>query len=149
MTARWKWILAIAGLLAGNVIAMAALAVAANRGKAQVIPDYYARATRYEGELTRSAESRELGWRVDVVAADGAIDAVVSDATGQPIDGAIVRITGYQRAHASEVLDIVLAAAAPGHYRGAMPGRLGAYDLVASVDTGTAHFTQRVVVEAR
>ena len=41
MSPRTKWILAIVGLLVGNVLAMVALAVAANVGKSEVIPSYY------------------------------------------------------------------------------------------------------------
>jgi nitrogen fixation protein FixH len=149
MTARWTWLLAIVGLLLANVIAMVILAVVANRGAAQVIPDYYARATHYDDELTSSSQSEALGWRVDVSVTGGVLDATVSDAAGAPITGATVRITGYHRAHAADVLDVVLAATADGHYRGAMPPRRGSYDLVAGVDARGAHYTHHVVVEAR
>lgn len=149
MTARWKWLLAIAGLLVANVIAMVTLAVAANHGGAQVIPDYYAKATHYDDELDSSSRSRALGWRVDVAVAGDAIDATVIDASGAPITGATVRITGYQRAHASEVVDVALIATTAGHYRGAMPRRRGWYDLVVWVDARDAHYTNRVVVELR
>ncbi|HEX3757695.1 MAG TPA: FixH family protein [Kofleriaceae bacterium] len=149
MTARWKWLLAIAGLLAANVVAMGILAVVAHRGGAQVIPDYYARAAHYDDELVSSSQSRALGWRVDVSVTGNAIDATVVDASGAPIDGAAVRITGYQRAHASDVVDVVLAATPGGHYRGMLPGRRGSYDLVARVEARGVRYTNRVVVEAR
>ena len=41
LSARTKWILAIVGLLVGNVIAMVVLAIAANVGGSKVIPAYY------------------------------------------------------------------------------------------------------------
>lgn len=41
MTPRSRWLLAIAGLLVANAIAMAILAVVANHGGSQVIPSYY------------------------------------------------------------------------------------------------------------
>lgn len=147
--ARSKWPFAIAGLLAVNVIAAATLAVLANRGGAQVIPDYYAKASHYDDELSRSAASQALGWRVDVALIGGRVDATVTDAAGKPIEVARVRLTGYQRAHASERFDVELSAAAGGHYRGVVPGRPGWYDLVASAQTAGAHFTRRLVVEAR
>jgi nitrogen fixation protein FixH len=149
MTARWKWLLAIAGLLAANVAAMVTLTVAAHHGGAQVIPDYYAKATHYDDELDSSSRSRALGWRVELAAAGGLIDATVVDAAGAPITDAAVHITGYQRAHAAETVDIALAATSAGHYRGAMPGRRGWYDLVARVDARGAQYTRRMVVEAR
>lgn len=149
MTARWKWLLAIVGLLAANTVAMLTLAVAANRDGAQVIPDYYARATHYDDELDRASRSRALGWRVDLAVAGDAIDATLADASGAPINGARVRITGYHRAHAAETVDIPLVATSPGHYRGAMPKRRGRYDLVTRIDARNAHYTSQVVLEAR
>lgn len=149
MTARWKWLLAIVGLLVANVIAMMTLAVAANHGGAQVIPDYYAKATRYDDELDSSSRSQALGWRIDIAVAGAVINATVVDAAGAPIIGATVRVTGYQRAHAAEVVDVALTATTAGHYRGAMPTRHGWYDLVARVDARDARYTKRVVVEVR
>jgi nitrogen fixation protein FixH len=149
MTARWKWLLAIIGLLAANVAAMVTLAVAAHHGSAQVIPDYYAKATRYDDELDSSSRSRALGWRVELAAAGAVLDATVVDAAGAPIADARVHITGYQRAHAAETVDIALVATSAGHYRGALPGRRGWYDLVARVEARGAQYTRRLVVEAR
>jgi nitrogen fixation protein FixH len=149
MTAWWKWLLAITGLLAANVVAMGILAVVACHDGAQVIPDYYARAAHYDDELASSSRSQALGWHVEVSVAGDAIDATVIDAAGAPIDGAEVRVTGYQRAHASDAVDVLLAARGAGHYRGALPGRRGSYDLVARVDARGAHYTRRLVVEAR
>jgi nitrogen fixation protein FixH len=149
MTACWKWLIAIAGLLVANMIAMVILAVIANRGGAQVIPDYYVRATHYDEELASSTRSQALGWRVDVAVAGDTVDATVVDASGSAITGATVRITGYQRAHASDVVDVVLTAADAGRYRGAMPGRRGWYDLVVRVDARGESYTRRLVVERR
>jgi nitrogen fixation protein FixH len=149
MTAQRTWLVAIAGLLGVNVVAMIVLAVVANHGTSQVIPDYYARAAHYDDELARSTVSQALGWRVDVAIDRGAIAATVRDAAGQAIDGAQVRITGYQRAHASDAVDVALSVAATGHYRGTVPARRGWYDLVAVVDARGARYTQHVVVEAR
>jgi nitrogen fixation protein FixH len=149
MNARWRWLLAIAGLLLANVIAMVTLAVAANHGSAQVIPDYYAKATHYDDELDRSTRSQALGWRIDIADASDAIEATVVDASGAPITGASVRLTGYQRAHASELVDIALIATSAGHYRGVMPKRRGWYDLVARIEAHGAYYTRRIVIEAR
>jgi nitrogen fixation protein FixH len=148
MTARWKWLLAITGLLAANVVAMVILAVVAHGG-AEVIPDYYDRAAHYDDELASASQSQALGWHVEVSIAGAAIDATVVDAAGAPIDGAAVHVTGYQRAHAADVVDVALARAAGGHYRGTLTGRPGAYDLVTRVDARGAHYTRRIAVEAR
>jgi nitrogen fixation protein FixH len=149
MTPQVKWVVAIAALLGANVLAMVVLAVAASNGTNQVIPDYYTKAAHYDDELARSAVSQALGWHVVVAIAGGAIDATVRDATGDAIDGAQVRITGYQRAHASDAVDVALSAAAAGHYRGIVGAQRGWFDLVAVVDARGAHYTQHVVIEAR
>jgi nitrogen fixation protein FixH len=149
MTPHRKWLVAITGLLGANMIAMVVLAVVANNGTNQVIPDYYARAVHYDEELARSTVSQALGWHVEVTMAGGAVDMTLRDAAGHAIDGAQVRITGYQRAHASEAVEVALASAPDGHYRGAVRAQRGRYDLVAVVDARGARYTQHLVVEAR
>ena len=149
MTAAWKWLLAIAGLLAANVISMVILVVVAHHGRAQVIPDYYARATHYDDELASASHSRALGWRVEVSATGDAIAARAVDAAGAPITGATVRVTGYQRAYASDVVDIELAPAGAGLYCGALPARRGWYDLVVRVAARGERYTDHLAVEAR
>jgi len=149
MTPQRKWLVAIAALLGANVVAMVVLAVVASHGTSQVIPDYYARAVHYDDEMARATVSRALGWRVEIAMIGGAIDATVRDAAGRAIDGARVRVTGYQRAHAADAVDVALSAATAGHYRSAVAARPGRYDLVATVDAGSARYTQHLVVEAR
>lgn len=149
MRPRTKWIAAIVGLLGANVVAMVILAVVANNGTNQVIPDYYNKAANYDQEMASSAVSQALGWRVELVMPRGTIDAAVVDRDGKPIEGAEVRITGYQRAHASEPIDIVLSAGKDGRYRAVVAGSPGWYDLVAAVATRGAHYTQHLVVEAQ
>jgi nitrogen fixation protein FixH len=149
MTPRLTWLLAICGLLAANVVAMVVLAVAANNGGNQVIPAYYDKATHYDDEIDRSRTSYALGWHAEVVIASGAIDVVVSDRGGNAIDNATVRVTGYQRAHAADPLDVVLTAAGGGHYRAGMIGRRGWHDLTVVADRADAHYLTRIVVEVR
>jgi nitrogen fixation protein FixH len=149
MTPRLRWIVAITGLLAGNVIAMVVLAVVANDGGTQVIPAYYDKAAHYDDELDRASASRALGWHADVAIAAGAIDVTVSDAAGHGVEGARVRITGYQRAHAGETLDIELATTGGGHYRADVRERRGWHDLTIAADLGVAHYLQHVAVDAR
>src|ERR1041385_2445411 len=100
MTARRTWIVAIAGLLGGNVIAMVSLAVLAGNGGNQGIPDYYEKGAHYDDEITRTAVSAELGWHASVAFVGGVLDVMVWDAAGKTIDGAVVRVTGFHRAHA-------------------------------------------------
>lgn len=147
MTSQVKWILAIGGLLAVNVIACVVLAVVAGSDTSQVIPDYYAKASHYDDQMARAAASQRLGWQLDVAVIGEALDASLRDANGQPIDGATVRITGYPRAHATEKLDIALQPR-DGRYRAARPVRRGWYDLVVDIDARGAHDTRTIAIEA-
>lgn len=148
MTPAKKWILAISGLLAGNAIAMGVLAGLAGGG-AQVIPAYYERAAHFDDEIDRTTASRALGWRADVAIAAGAIDATLRDAAGHPVDGARIRITGYQRAHVGEPIDLELAALGDGRYHADLAARRGRHDLTLAADRGDAHYQLRVAIEAR
>ncbi|HET9624939.1 MAG TPA: FixH family protein [Kofleriaceae bacterium] len=147
MKARNKWLIAIGGLLAGNVIGVTTLAVVANAGPAQIIPDYDVKAVRFDSELTRDAASRRLGWQAQLALTGETLEARLRDAAGQPIEGARVEITGYHRAHAAATLDVVLAPSGDG-YRGALRSQRGTYDLTVVVDARGEHFTQHVAVEA-
>jgi hypothetical protein len=79
----------------------------------------------------------------------GVIDAAVIDAQGRPIEGARVRVTGYQRAHAAEPIDVALINSGPGRYHGVLAGRRGWYDLLVTVELGASRFSRRVTVEMR
>ena len=149
MTPGIKWLFAIGGLLAANVIAMVILAVVANDGGTQVIPAYYDRAAHYDDEIDRASASRALGWHAEVAIAAGSIDVTVSDAGGHAVDGARVRVTGYQRAHAGEPVDVQLATVGAGHYRAGVRERRGWHDLTVVADRGASHYLQQVAVEAR
>ena len=149
MTPRSTWLLAIVALLGANVVAMVVLAVIANNGTNQVIPDYYAKAAHYDDEMASSAASRALGWHVALAIADGKIEADVINAAGEALRDATIRVTGYQRAHASDRLDVTLAMTSAGHYRGVTRVHRGWYDLIAVVDASGAHYTQHLAVESR
>jgi nitrogen fixation protein FixH len=147
MKANRAWLFAIGGLLAVNVIAVTTMAVVANAGGAQIIPDYDVKASRFDAELTRDAANRRLGWRAAISIAGDSIEARVIDADGRPIEGARVEVAGYQRAHAAAPFDTVLAATGDA-YRGTIHGRRGWYDVQVSVDARGAHFTQQLAIEA-
>jgi nitrogen fixation protein FixH len=149
MTPAMRWWLVIAGLLAGNAIAMVLLAVIASDGGTQVIPAYYDRAVHFDDEIDRASASRALGWHAEVAIAAGEIDVTMSDGTGHAVDDARVRVTGYQRAHAGEPVDVELARVGGGHYRAGLRERRGWHDLTVVAERGDAHYQQRIAVEAR
>lgn len=149
MTPAMRWWLVISGLLVGNALAMVLLAVIAGDGGTQVIPAYYDRAVHFDDEIDRASASRALGWHAEVAIAAGQIDVTMSDGSGHPVDDARVRVTGYQRAHAGEPVDVELARVGGGHYRAGLRERRGWHDLTVVAERGDAHYQQRVAVEAR
>ncbi len=149
MNASAKWTIAIVGLLAGNVSAQVALAMVANAGKSQVIPDYYDHAAHYDDAIDEAAHSAKLGWRVTAAIVDGSAEVRAANADGTPLEGAVVRVTGYPRAHADRTFDLSLAAtAAIGTYRARVQDAAeGRYDLRVVVERKGEHFGTTFTVD--
>jgi nitrogen fixation protein FixH len=150
MSAATRWTVAIVGLLGGNVLAMAALAVSAQHGTAQVIPGYYDKAVHYDDAIDEAARSRALGWSAEVSVVAGTIEVLVRDRAGAMLSGARVHVDGYQRSVAADRFDVELVSAGEGTYRAALHGRrLGWHDLTIAVEHGGQRFTTRATTEAR
>lgn len=121
-----KWILAIVGLLAGNVIAQGVLIAASHTGASQVIPSYYDKAVHYDDQIDQAHRNAQLGWPITASTDHGAI--VIAGAPA----GATISITGYPRAHADHPFALTGArAASPAH---------GWLDLTITVDRGGDHY---------
>jgi len=148
MTPKTRWIVAILVLLGGNVVAMVTLAVVANVGHSEVIPNYYEQSTHYDDTLRAAEASRVLGWHVEATLSRGALHVTVSDAAGAPITGARVRASGYPRARAHDRIDVVLPAAPAGGYLGLADRTLGLHDLAITVERDGKTFGQHVLVDA-
>lgn len=145
MTATTRWILIIVGLLGANALAMGFLLVASRTSRAEVIPDYYAKAAAYDTVIDQAAKNRALGWRVDRVQRDGELAIEVRDASGAALDGARVRVTAVPRAHARPA-ELELAPRGGGRYA-AIHATHGIEDLAIVVERGGERFTARVTVE--
>jgi nitrogen fixation protein FixH len=149
-SAATRWILIIVGLLIANVVAMTVLVLASSSSRPRVIPDYYAKATRYDDVLDEAARSRALGWRIDRVAVgvDRELSLEVRDAAGAPLDGARVRVTAIPRAAVGYAeLPLELAARGAGRYGVPFGPGTGLHDVTIVVERGAARFTTRVAVE--
>jgi len=134
VNAATKWILAIVGLLAGNMIAMGILIAASHDGGSQVIPAYYDKAVHYDDQIDQAARNARLGWPI---AASIEHDALVI--SGAPA-GADIHVTGYARAHA----DRTFALAGP---RVPLPAH-GWLDLTITVVRGADQFIRHQAIEA-
>jgi len=144
-----RWILIIVGFLVANAIAMGFLVIASSSSQAQVIPDYYARAVRFDETIDEAARSRALGWQVQLAIDDGVAAAKVVDAAGTPLDGAAVKIAAVPRAHAARTTELVLPAQAAGEYRAAYTGMAGLADVTVTVERAGQRFSAHALVEVR
>lgn len=151
MTPGRRWGLAIVGMLAVNVLATVGLATLARVGHSEVIPDYYAKAARYDATLDEQAASRALGWHVELTLDHGEASVLASDAAGRPITDAQVTVTGYPRADAGRHVDVALTPTPEGggRYRGLADHAAGVHDLTVTIVRGGSRFVRGYVVTAR
>jgi nitrogen fixation protein FixH len=141
MTATVRWILIVVALLVSNALAMGYLVLASSTSRADVIPDYYAKSTRFDQEIDQAAKNRALGWRVEALAG---MTLDIRDGAGNPITGARVRVSAKARAtgHATE-LELVER---DGRYIAAHRVH-GLEDLAILVERGGERFTAHAIVE--
>jgi nitrogen fixation protein FixH len=145
-----RWVVAIVGLLAVNVIATIILATVANNGGTQVIPGYYDRAVHYDDAIAQAAHARALGWQVTTTANAGVLEVDVRDAKGTPVTDAHVSLTGYARAHASHTIAVELASSGQGRYLSATGATgTGWHDFALVIARGSDRLDRRVSIEAR
>ena len=147
MTAATRWIMIIVGLLVANALAMGFLVMASSTSRAEVIPDYYAKAASYDTVIDQAEKNRTLGWRIERVQLDHELAIDVRDAEGGPLEGARVHVTAVPRAHGHAV-ELDLTARGEGRY--AVAHRAGGLqDLAIVIERGGERFTARVTIECR
>ena len=127
MSASTRWIVAIIGLLAGNLLAMALLIGAARLDQPKIIPEYYDKAVHYDDAIDQAAKNRALGWQV-TPRWTGELTADVRDRDGRPLEGAVVTIDKQPRSERQ---------------------RGGVYDLTITVRRGSDVFVQTATAEAQ
>jgi nitrogen fixation protein FixH len=148
MSAGAKWIVAVVGLLAGNVLAGVVLIGAAHHGASRVLDGYYEHAVHYDDAIDEAARDRDLAWHVGVTIDHGVATVTATDANGQPIERAHVQIAGVERAATARSIHGDLAAAGAGAYR-AQLGGAGWIDLAITIERGRDRYVRRFALEAR
>jgi nitrogen fixation protein FixH len=147
------WIVGVIALLAGNTAAVGVLIRASRSGTSHhVVPDYYARAVRWDDEMTQARTNRALGWTVTLDLArrpDGALGFAVAvlDRDGVAVRGASVSIAAFHRARAGDRREARLVETAAG-YRAdlALPGA-GIYEVEVIVEAGERRWADVLVRE--
>ena len=127
MSASTRWIVAITGLLVGNLLAMALLIGAARSDQPKIIPEYYDKAVHYDDAIDQAAKNRALGWQVTPRWA-GELTADVRDRNGTPLAGAVVTIDKRPRTDRQ---------------------RGGVYDVTITVRRGTDVYVETTTAEAQ
>lgn len=144
-----RWILIVVGLLAGNVVAVVVLIAAAGPADAdRVLPDYYERAAHFDDDMAADEASAALGWKVDATITAGTLEIRMVDASGAPLAGAHVEVSGYHRAHAGAPITVALVEIAPGVYRAPLVATPGIWQLTVRSAHGHASHVARIAVEA-
>ena len=119
-------------------------------------PDYYRKAVTWDSTLAQARQDSILAWRLtprlQVVAATGKarITATLTDSSGTPIAGAIVKVTALPVVRSTEVHEATLAPAGAGQYAAELDAqRPGRWELRFDVQAGSTRFTEVARVDAR
>ena len=151
------WPIAITAVLATTVAAnIWVMRVASDDPSFAIEPDYYRKAIEWDSTLAQARQDSILGWRLtpelQVVRATGKarLSATLTDSTGVPISGAVVRVSALPVARANEVHEVTLAAAGAGEYAAQLDSlREGRWELRFDVRAGSVRFTEVARVEAK
>jgi len=151
------WPIGITTVLATTVAAnIWVMRIASDDPSFAIEPDYYRKAIAWDSTLAQARQDSILGWRLtptlQVVAATGKarLSATLTDSTGAPISGAVVKVAALPVARANEVHEVTLVAAGAGEYTAQLDSRRqGQWELRFDVRAGSTHFTDVARVEAR
>ena len=151
------WPIAVTTVLATTVAAnIWVMRVASDDPSFAIEPDYYRKAIEWDSTLAQARQDSILGWRLTpelrVIAATGKtrLSATLTDSTGAPISGAVVRVSALPVARANEVHELTLASAGAGEYSAQLDSRReGQWELRFDVQAGSTRFTEVARVEAR
>jgi len=151
------WPIGITTVLATTVAAnIWVMQIASDDPSFAIEPDYYKKAVAWDSTLAQERRDSILGWRLTpelrVVAETGKarLSATLTDSTGVPISGAIVKVSALPVARANEVHEVTLTAAGAGEYAAQLDSRReGRWELRFDVRSGSTRFTEVARVDLR
>lgn len=151
------WPIGITTVLATTVAAnLWVMRIANDDPSFAIEPDYYQKAITWDSTLAQARQDSILGWRLTpdlrVVGATGKtrLSAMLTDSTGAPISGAVVKVSAMPVARANEVHEATLAAAGAGEYAAQLDSRReGQWELRFDVRAGSTRFTEVARVDLR
>jgi nitrogen fixation protein FixH len=151
------WPIGITTVLGTTVAAnLWVMRIASDDPSFAIEPDYYRKAVTWDSTLAQERQDSILGWRLTpelrVVAATGKarLSAILTDSTGAPISGAVVKVSALPVARANEVHEVTLSAARAGEYAAQLDSRReGRWELRFDVRAGSTRFTEVARVDLR
>jgi nitrogen fixation protein FixH len=132
------------------------LALAASDPSIAVEEDYYQKALDWDQHRAQKARNKALGWSIAVKVDNSKLNAVdrvnrtglaarLTDRSGRPVTGAVVRLETFHHARSAHVLKATLNESEPGVYRTALlMRRSGNWELLFRVERGREVFTQEI-----
>jgi len=144
----WLWPGIIVGMLLTHTLVMLIFVMVATGDPSHaVIPDYHEKAIAWDDHQAQLAHNEKLGWACEIttdatadILGQRTLTATLTDANGQPITDAKVRLQSYHHARANQVLDEPLEQDKPGVYSALLKMRrdgLWAFELIAVRDDDT------------
>jgi nitrogen fixation protein FixH len=151
------WPIAITLVLATTVGANVWVAMIASDDPSFAIePKYYAKAIAWDSTMVQARENARLGWRltpaIEMAERGGSasVRARLTDAAGNPLTGAVVRVSALHVARANDVHEMTLAPGADGEYSAPLGAtRPGQWELRFDVRARGDHYTDVARQDAR
>jgi hypothetical protein len=148
------WAFVPAGLLCSMLAGLITLAtIAADDPSFAVESDYYKKAVSWDRELEQQEENARLARQVTLEARSlpkrtAALALRVTDARGEPLNGADVRLEAFPNARSGERQRLVFTERLPGAYAVELPlTRAGLWELRLTVSRGKDRTTHVMRVE--
>lgn len=149
MTLPRRWIYVCIGLLTVNAGVMAILIVASARSAPTVVPHYYERAVAWDRAMAEERAIERLGWKVELALLEAGATVTLHTAEGLPLEGAIVSLSGFPRAHPERHLQLEQVTGGDGRAQlaAAQPLLAGWYELDLAVARGPVRISLHRAVE--
>jgi len=144
-----RWPIIIVSALALHMAASAFFVyLATSNPSFAVEEDYYQKALDWDKRRAQDAVNRTLGWRLaselndDPASSGAALQVLLSDSEGIPIDGAVVEVEAFPIARADQILRQRLHRAGEGRYAATLTmRRQGRWELRFVATRGADRFT--------
>ncbi|MBI3569176.1 MAG: FixH family protein [Gemmatimonadetes bacterium] len=144
----WYWPWFVGALLLATATSQGWMIwTATHDSTVSLVPDYYQKGVAFDTVIAQEGTNARLGWRaalsVASLAADGGdVTVRLTDASGVPLPGARVQVTGIHNLDGDRHVTQALADRADGSYVARLPlDRTGLWEFQVDVVRGADHFT--------